>query len=197
MTARSIAGLIRSTEYATMGAILMISVGLLAIFMSIATGIHPTQLSAWIFVVCGGAYFVYAYSARDDGEALWRMLTSLLYLFVGIYLLLYFVPELKVRNLIFVVATTLLVDGAIEFLIFYRLRLQEGSGWIAAGAFATIFLAILTLGLWPVSSMRIVGGIAGTKFVISGVSRLMYSLERHKKLEALAKEKPLLASQSH
>jgi hypothetical protein len=41
--------------------------------------------------------------------------------------------------------------------------------------------------------MRLLGGIVSTKFVISGLSRLMYSMATHKKLEAIAKEKELLA----
>ncbi len=92
-----------------------------------------------------------------------------------------------------VVGVIVLVEAMMEFLIFYGLRAREGSGWIAAGAFATTFLALIICGLWAVSSMRMIGGIVGTKFVISGVSRLMYSLATHKRLEAIAREQGSLA----
>jgi lipid-binding SYLF domain-containing protein len=51
--------------------------------------------------------------------------------------------------------------------------------------------------LWPFSSMRLLGGIVSTKFVMSGLSRLMYSVTTHERLEAIAKEKGLLASRAN
>ena len=95
-----------------------------------------------------------------------------------------------------IVGVIMLVEGMMEFLIFYRLRDREGAGRIAAGATATTLLVLIICGLWPVSSMRLIGGIVGTKFVISGVSRLMYSLATHKRLEAIAKEQSKFAMQS-
>lgn len=193
MSRRSIAELIQSSELAIMGAVLMIGLGLLAIFLSIAIGLNPTVLSGRVLVACGIAYLIYAFATRDDGEAAWRILTSFLYTFAGFYLLLFFSPGVEAKNVLVVVGFIMLVETTMEFLIYYRLRAREGSGWIAAGAFATTFLILITCGLWPISSMRLIGGIVGTKFVISGVSRLMYSLATHKWLEAREKEETRMA----
>jgi uncharacterized membrane protein HdeD (DUF308 family) len=193
MSARSIAKLIKSSELAIMGAILLISFGVLGIFLSIATGLHPTILSGRLFVACGLAYLIYAFSTRNDGEAAWRILTSLLYTFAGLYLLLFFSPGLEVRNVMVVVGVVVLIESMMEFLIFYRLRARKGSGWIAAGAIATTLLVLIICGLWPVSSMRLIGGVVGAKFLISGVSRLMYSLATYKSLEAFAREQGSIA----
>jgi uncharacterized membrane protein HdeD (DUF308 family) len=193
MTERSTTELIHSSEWAIMGAIFMISLGSVGIFLSIAIGLAPSALSAWIFVTSGFAYFLYAFATRDDGEALWRTLIGFVYLFGGVYLFLFFVPGLQVKSLIFVVGTIVLFEGVAELFVFSRLRPREGSGWIVADAIATIFMAFLIWCLWPYSSMRLLGGFVSTKFVISGLSRLMYSMATHKKLEAITKEKELLA----
>ena len=193
MSGRSLPQLIRSSELAIMGAVFLIALGLLGIFLSIAIGINPTLLSGRIFVACGFAYFIYAFATRNDGEAAWRILTSFLYTFAGFYLLLFFSPGLEIRNVMIVVGIIVLIEGMMEVFIFYRLRAREGSGWIAAGAIATTLLVLIICGLWPVSSMRLIGGIIGTKFVISGVSRLMYSLATYKSLEAFAKKHGSLA----
>ena len=92
-----------------------------------------------------------------------------------------------------VVGIIVLIEGMMECLIYYRLRARQGSGWIAAGAIATTLLVLIICGLWPVSSMRLIGGIVGTKFVISGISRLMYSLATHKSLEAFGRKHGSLA----
>jgi len=188
MSAQSISKLIKSSELAAMGGILLIALGLVGIFISIATGLDPTLLSGRLFIACGLAYFIYAFATRNDGEAAWRILTSFLYTFAGFYLLLFFSPGLQVKNVMVVVGVVVLIESMMEFLIYYRLRARQGSGWIAAGAIATTFLVLIVCGLWPVSSMRLIGGIIGTKFVISGISRLMYSLATHKSLEAFARK---------
>lgn len=193
MSGQNIAKLIRLSELAIMGAILLISFGLLGIFLAIAIGLDPTLLCGRLFVACGLAYLIYAFATRDDGEAAWRILTSFLYTFAGFYLLLFFSPGLQVRNVMVVTGTIVLIEGLMEFAIFYRLRARKGSGWIAAGAIATTLLVLIICGLWLVSSMRLIGGIVGTKFVISGVSRLMYSLATYKSLAAFAKAQGSIA----
>lgn len=97
------------------------------------------------------------------------------------------------KNVMVVTGVIVLIESMMEFLIYYRLRARKGSGWIAAGAIATTLLVLIICGLWPVSSMRLIGGIVGTKFVISGVSRLMYSLATHKSLEEFARRHGSLA----
>ena len=188
MSAQSISKLIKSSELAAMGGILLIALGLVGIFLSITTGLNPTLLSGRLFVACGLAYFIYAFATRNDGEAAWRILTSFLYTFAGFYLLLFFSPGLQAKNVMVVVGVVVLIESLMEFLIYYRLRGRQGSGWIAAGAIATTFLVLIVCGLWAVSSMRVIGGIVSTKFVISGISRLMYSLATHKSLEAFARK---------
>ena len=193
MTERSRTELIRSSEWAIMGAVFMICLGSVGIFLSIAIGLAPSVLSAWIFVASGFAYFLYTFRTRDDGEALWRMLIGFLYVFAGLYLFSFFGPKLQLKNVTLVVGTIVLCEGVLELLIFSRLRPREGSGWIVAGAIATILMAFIVWGLWPFSSMRLLGGVVSTKFVMSGFGRLMYSTATHKKLEAIAKGKELLA----
>jgi uncharacterized membrane protein HdeD (DUF308 family) len=193
MTERSTTELINSSEWAIMGAVFMIGLGSVGLLVAIVIGPTPSVLSGWIFITSGFAYFLYAFATRDDGEVLWRMLIGFMYLFGGFYLLLFFVPDLQLKNVIFVVGTIVLFEGVAELFLFSRLRPRDGSGWIVAGAIATIFLAFVIWCLWPFSSMRLLGGIVSTKFVISGLSRLMYSMATHKKLEAIAKGKELLA----
>lgn len=197
MTERSTTELIRSSEWAIMGAVFMIGLGSVGLLLAIVIGPTPSVLSGWIFITSAFAYFLYAFATRDDREVLWRVLIGFVYLFGGVYLFLFFVPGLQVKSVIFVVGTIVLFEGVAEFFIFSRLRPRAGSGWIVAGAIATVFLAFITWCLWPFSSMRLLGGIVSTKFIISGLSRLMYSMATHKKLGAIAKDKESLAWRSN
>jgi len=173
----------RSTAMAIGGAVVMIVLGFLAVFMSIATDIGVSVLISWILVVSGFAYFAYAIAARSDGEILWRMLIGLLYACAGFYLLAS--PGFPLKPLTFLVATIVFLEALLEFIIFSQLRSQPGSGWILFDGIMTLFLAYLILRSWPPGSTWAIGFLVGIKFVVSGLTRLMYSVTARQTLRAM------------
>ncbi len=184
MTGQStMAVLQRSTALAIAGAIVMIVLGFLAVFMSFTTGIVVSVLLGWVLVVSGFAYFAYAFSARSDGEVLWRILIGFLYAFGGFYLLAS--PQLLLKPLTFLVAAIVFLEALLELMIFSQLRPRPGSGWVLFDGIATIFLAYLILRSWPSPSTWAIGFLVGVKFVVSGVTRLVYSVTTRQTLKAV------------
>ena len=173
----------RSTAMAIGGAVVMIVLGFLAVFKSFTTGIDVPVLLGWILVVSGLAYFAYAFSTRSDGEVLWRILIGFLYVFAGFYLLAS--PRLLLKPLTFLVAAIVFIEALLELIIFSRLRPQPGSGWILFDGIVTLLLAYLILRSWPSSSTWAIGFLVGIKFVVSGVTRLMYSVTTRQALKAV------------
>ena len=173
----------RSTAMAIAGATVMIVLGFSAVFMSFSTGIGVSVLLGWILVVSGFAYFAYAFAARSDGEILWRILIGFLYVFGGFYLLVG--SRLLLKPLTFLVAAIVFIEALLELIIFSQLRPHPGSGWILFDGIATLFLAYLILRSWPSSSTWAIGFLVGIKFVVSGVTRLMYSVTTRQTLKAM------------
>jgi len=179
----TIAGVKRSTAMAIAGAVAMIVLGFVAVFMSFTTGIGMSVWLGWVLIVSGFAYFVYAFSASGEGEMLWRILIGFLYAFGGFYLLAS--PQLLLKPLTFLVAAIVFLEALLELIIFSQLRPRPGSGWILFDAITTLVLACLVLRSWPSSSTWAIGFLVGVKFVVSGISRLMYSVTTRQTLKAV------------
>jgi len=69
--------------------VLMIVAGILAIASPLAAGIAVNLLVAWLLVFSGCADLVFAWYTRGTAGFLWELLVGILYIFIGIYLLMY------------------------------------------------------------------------------------------------------------
>jgi len=121
----SVSPLKKAAEQAVIGALIMILLGVVAIFLPSVVNAHVSALLGWVLVVGGFAYFAYALAARSGGEVLWRMLISLFYVFAGFYLLAS--PQLELKPLTFLVAGIVFVESLLELVIFSQVRLLPGS----------------------------------------------------------------------
>ena len=59
---------------------------------------------------------------------------------------------------------------------FFQLRVLPGSGWILCDAILTLMLGGLIAYPWPGSSLWAIGTLVGVNLIISGFTRLMYSV---------------------
>lgn len=175
MLGRSTAPALKRTATPSIaGAAVMILVGLLALFPPFATGARVSVLFGRIIVIGGFAYFAYAFAARSEEVLVLRMLIAFIYIFAGFYLLMS--PELALRPTTFLAAAIVLCESLLELMIFSQVRPSPGSGWILFDGIATLVLACLIWRSWPSSSMSALGMFVGVKFILSGFTRLMYSV---------------------
>jgi uncharacterized membrane protein HdeD (DUF308 family) len=84
------------------------------------------------------------------------------------------------------VAVIFLIEGATEFVLFFQFRALPGSGWLLFDGILTVLLAYLILHPWPSSSTWAIGTLLGINLIVSGFTRLMYSVEARKTLKAIA-----------
>jgi uncharacterized membrane protein HdeD (DUF308 family) len=185
MTAQSTTDVFKEATGMSIGwAIVMIVLGVVAVLMPFTTGIAVSAFVGWIIVFGGVAYVAYAFAARGAGAFLWRLLVGLVYVFGGGYLA--FHPGLALESLTLVVAVIFLIEGATEFVLFFQLRALPGSGWLLFDGILTVLLAYLILHPWPSSSTWVIGTLLGINLIVSGFTRLMYSVEARKTLKAIA-----------
>jgi uncharacterized membrane protein HdeD (DUF308 family) len=126
-----------------------------------------------VLLLSGFTYFVYAFTARRE-IGMGRMPIGFSYLFGGLYRLVN--PALELKPLAFLVAAIVVVESLLEFAIFSQFRRLSGSGWILFDAIATFILAYLIWRSGPSSSTQAIGSLIGIKFLVSGFSRLIYSV---------------------
>jgi uncharacterized membrane protein HdeD (DUF308 family) len=164
----------RTTARSIAGAAVMILIGLLALFPPFAAGVGASVLLGRIIVIGGLAYFAYAFAARSEEGLILRMLIAFIYIFGGFYLLVG--PELALRPTTLLAAAIVLCESLLELMIFSRVRPLPGSGWILFDGIATLVLAYLIWRSWPSSSTSTLRVFVAVKFILSGFTRLMYSV---------------------
>lgn len=165
-------------------AIVMLALGVLAIVMPFTTGIAVSIFVGWLMVFSGFAYVVYAFAAQGAGAFLWRLLLGIVYVVGGGYLA--FHPGIALESLTLVVAVIFFIEGVIETIVFFEFRTLPGSGWILFDALLTLIVAYLIFRPWPSSSGWAIGLLVGINLIVSGATRLLYSMTARRLLKAVA-----------
>jgi uncharacterized membrane protein HdeD (DUF308 family) len=185
MTEQSITDVFKEATGMSIGlAVVMILLGFLAVFLPFATGIALSILVGWIIVFSGFAYLAYAFAARGAGAFLWRTLIGIAYVVGGFYLA--FHPGLTLESLTLVVAAVFFVESVLEFIVFFQFRALSGSGCILFDGILTLVLAYVIWRPWPASSLWAIGTLVGINLIVSGSTRLMYSVGVRKTVKAIA-----------
>jgi uncharacterized membrane protein HdeD (DUF308 family) len=162
-------------------AVLKIELGFLAVALPLATGIGVSILVGWIVVFGGFTYLAYAFAAQGVGAVLWRMLIGIVYVAGGFYLV--FHPGLALKSLTLVLAAVLIAEGVLQMIVFFQFRSLPGSGWVLFDGIATLLLGIMIGYPWPFSSGWAIGTLVGVNLIVSGFTRLMYSVAARKELK--------------
>ena len=165
-------------------AIVMVVLGFLAILMPFTTGIAVSIFVGWIMVFSGFAYLAYAFAAQGAGSFFWRLLVGIAYIVGGGFIA--FHPGIALESLTLLVAAIFFVEAVLEIVVFFQFRGLSGSGWILFDGLVTLVLGYMIWRPWPSSSAWAIGTLLGVNLIVSGFTRLMYSVEARKTLKAVA-----------
>lgn len=167
---------LRSFRGSVLLGVSLIVLGLLAIAAPFFAGVAVIVLLGWLVILAGAMHFVYAWSERGAGVASWQVLIGLAYVVAGFYLLLH--PILGLMALTLVLGCYMVVEGALNFLAWYRLRPADAALYYLIDGVASILLAALIFFHWPSGSRWILGAFAGISILMSGVLRLAFPVRQ-------------------
>ena len=154
--------------------ILMLICGFLAITLPLASGIGVAIVIGWLLLISGVWHLLFGFrSGSGIGGFLWQLLLAIVYGAAGLMLLFY--PLAGLAWLTLVLATFLLIEAALEFVLYFNIRRRVNAGWVLFDAIITLLLGILIWARWPFSSVWAVGTLIGVSLIFSGISRLMLS----------------------
>src|SRR5690349_6613150 len=156
-----------------LGIALMLA-GFLAIAFPFLSTIAAKIALGWIFLVSGVLMIVHAFTAGDWRGFLIGLLIGILYVVAGGYLA--FLPLAGILTLTIVVAALFLAEGVLELVLSFRLRPQEGWGWVLlSGIVAVAIGALIAAGL-PNSATWAIGVLAGINMLSTGFSFVFVAL---------------------
>ena len=154
--------------------ILMLICGFLAITLPLASGIGVAIVIGWLLLISGVWHLLFGFrSGSGIGGFLWQLLLAIVYGAAGLMVLLY--PLAGLAWLTLVLATFLLIEAALEFVLYFKLRGRVNASWVLLDGIITLLLGILIWARWPFSSVWAIGTLIGVSLIFSGISRLMLS----------------------
>lgn len=164
----------RTSTWSIVLGILMILAGMLAIADSAFAGVLIVYVVAWSAIFNGVAQVIYGFRAHSGGRVILEIILGLLYIVAGIYILMH--PLRGLLALTLVIACFLVVYGVFALVLAFQLRPLSGWGWVLLDAIVTILLGVLIWRHWPINSEWVIGTLVGISLIISGVSRLGFSM---------------------
>jgi uncharacterized membrane protein HdeD (DUF308 family) len=166
--------------------ILMLICGFLAITIPLASGIGVAIVIGWLLLISGVWHLLFGFrSGSGIGGFLWQLLLAIVYGAAGLMLLFY--PLAGLAWLTLVLATFLLIEAALEFVLYFNIRRRVNAGWVLFDAIITLLLGILIWARWPFSSVWAIGTLIGVSLIFSGISRLMLSSAASREATAAAR----------
>ena len=154
--------------------ILMLICGFLAIALPFVSGIGVAIVIGWVLLATGVWHLLFGFrSGSGIGGFLWQLLLAIVYGAAGLMLL--FRPLAGLAWLTLVLATFLVIEAVLEFVLYFNIRGRVRAGWVLVDAFITLLLGILIWAHWPSSSIWAIGTLIGISLIFSGISRLMLS----------------------
>jgi len=158
------------TSWMMVWGIVMLICGIAAIALPWASGIGVVIVVGWVLIFSAASHLIFAFHTHSVGGVLWQVLLALVYGAAGVFMLMN--PLTGLVTLTLVLAVFLLIEAALETVLYFQVRRATNAGWILFDAIVTLVLAILIWSQWPSSALWFIGTIIGISLIFSGLSRL-------------------------
>ncbi len=150
------------------GGVAMVVLGVAAVVFPLVSTVVVELLVGWVLLLSGAVMLWGSFSIHGTGPFFAALLTSLLSVAVGVFML--FNPPAGVLALTLMLALVFMVDGAFEIVFAFELRPYTGWGWMLASGLASVLASILIAAGWPQISSVLLGLLLGLNFISSGLA---------------------------
>jgi uncharacterized membrane protein HdeD (DUF308 family) len=174
----------QGSKWGIIWGVLLVILGMLAIAEPFLAAIAVVTFFAWLLIFVGIVHIAVAFHAHAGTSMGWKLLVGVAYIFIGGYLL--FRPGVGVATLTLMLAFLFLVEGVLDFMLWWKSRSARGAIWILVDSLVTLLLGGMIYVHWPTSSVWAIGTLVGISMIISGVTRLMLSMAVRKMATQMA-----------
>jgi len=145
--------------------------GIVAIVEPAVAAVATALLLAWLFLISGIIELIYAYQQRAHDGLAWKVISGLISLALGIYMLAF--PIASIASLALLIGAFLFASGVSSVLLAFKLRPKQGWGWVLFDGVLSIVIAIMIASGWPQNSIDFVGLLVGFCLISQGFWRIM------------------------
>ena len=146
--------------------ILTVIFGVLAIASPFITGVAVAIFVGSMLILTGIAQLVHAFKARMWGIGFWGSVIGLLSIAAGVYMMIR--PGVGLAALTLLLAIYFLVDGISEIIAAFRIKPDQGWGWVLFNGIIAVLLGFMIWRQWPASGAWAIGILVGVHILMSG-----------------------------
>lgn len=154
--------------------ILMLVLGVIGLYASVALTIVSVLLFGALLVAGGIAQAIQAFRARGWKSVALHVGIALLYIAGGGIAL--YDPVAASLSLTIFIAAMLLVAGIFRAVIAFQMRPAGGWGWVLFGGIMSFLLGVLIFMQWPVSGLFAIGLFVAIELIVDGWSCILFAL---------------------
>jgi uncharacterized membrane protein HdeD (DUF308 family) len=158
----------------TLWGVLLVILGFAALGAPFVAAVAVSVVVAWLLILAGVVHVALAFHARGAGSVTWKLLVGLAYLAFGGYMLVH--PVLGVASLTLLLAVLFVIEGALNIILYFKMRPLHGSTWVLVDGLITLLLGAMIYLQWPFSAIWAIGILVGVRMMISGFTRIGLSM---------------------
>jgi len=151
--------------------ILTVIFGVIAIASPLITGVAVAVFVGFLLLASGVAQIVHALKSKQWGTGFWGTVIGLLGVVAG--LLMIFRPLVGLVTMTMLLAIYFLVDGISEIIAAFKIKPDQGWGWVLFNGIIAVLLGLMIWRQWPVSGAWAIGLLVGIHILMTGWSMII------------------------
>lgn len=145
--------------------------GLVAVASPLITGVAVAVFVGFLLLASGVTQIIHAFKSKQWGTGFWGTVIGLLGVVAG--LLMIFRPLVGLVTMTMLLAIYFLVDGISEIVAAFRIKPDQGWGWVLFNGIIAVLLGLMIWRQWPVSGAWAIGLLVGIHILITGWSMII------------------------
>ena len=151
--------------------ILTVIFGVVAVGSPLITGVAVSVFVGFLLLASGVAQIIHALKSKQWGTGFWGTIIGLLGVVAG--LLMIFRPMVGLVTMTMLLAIYFLVDGISEIIAAFKIKPDQGWGWLLFNGIVAVLLGFMIWRQWPVSGAWAIGVLVGIHILITGWSMII------------------------
>ena len=157
--------------------VLLVVLGVAALFFSLIATIATVTLNGFLFLIAGGAEIGIGMHSREWGRFFLWVVGGVVYIAAG--LLCVVNPVLASVPLTLLLGAGLIAAGVVRAYLAFQLPSDHPRALIFFAAAVTILLGLIIVSHWPLDSVYVLGTLLGVDLLFHGVGWVSFGMGLH------------------
>jgi uncharacterized membrane protein HdeD (DUF308 family) len=175
--------------------ILLVFLGMLAWMSPLFSGITIAIMIGMIMLFGGIVGTVYSFKSPSFKEGLWKFLFGGVTLLFGFILIAY--PGKGLGALTIILTIFFILEGITKIVIAFKIKSNEGWGWVLFSGILSLLFAIIIIANWPVSGAWAIGITVGSYLLIFGLSMISFGASAKETVKEIQESRVTLLEENY